>query len=347
MEIKGAFSLSASKLALLFEFLEKRGVSRGEFFARTGLESSVLDHPDSRVPLDVLERIFVLACELTGDRQFGIHFGEEIDKGPSNILNYVMMNCGTIEEVLKKYCFFEVVQDDISKTDYRCEGNTCYVTALVRYGSPFFRAQYLESKFASMVHYAKRLTGRDLSLQEVCFIHKPMGSITEYERVFGCPVSFGGESNVIVLPCSDLRIKTREPNRELLCIFEKHARDMLSSLFRQDTYSAKVGKIIAGNIPGTIPRIEEIAILLELSVRNLQLKLKEEGTSYRSILDSVRLDMAINFLSDSSMAITDIAYILGFSEPSVFHRTFKKWTRATPKTFRSSLNTAVQDPPQG
>lgn len=330
------FSLSASKLGLLFEFLEKRGIVGREFCARIGIDPALLEHPDNRIPLDVLERIFAQAYEATRDCHFGLHFGAQIEKGPSNILNYMMMNCGTIEEALKTYCSFEAIQDDISQTDYRCEGGLCSVASLVRDGSSLFKVQYLESKFTSMVHYAKRLTGRDLSLCKVHFTHTPDWDTAEYERIFRCPVRFGREQNLIILPCSDLKIRIRDPNRELREIFEKHAREMLKKLFHADSYAVRVGRIIVQDIPGSIPRIEEVASRLGMSVRTLQLKLKEEGSSYRAILDSVRMDMAMNLLRDQSMAITEIAFLLGFSEPSVFHRTFKKWTKTTPRMFRSS-----------
>ncbi|HDP24919.1 MAG TPA: hypothetical protein ENN34_05690 [Deltaproteobacteria bacterium] len=57
MELMEAFSLSASKLTLLFEYLEKRGITRHGFLERIGLDPNVLEHPDNRVPLDVLEHV--------------------------------------------------------------------------------------------------------------------------------------------------------------------------------------------------------------------------------------------------------------------------------------------------
>ena len=335
--MKEMCSLSASKLGLLFDFLENCGVERQAFCARIGLDPSFLEPPDNRIPLAALERIFALAFEVTGDVHFGLHFGSQIEKGPSNILNYMMMNCGTIEETLKTYCSFEAIQDDISRTEYRCRDGLCRVVAFVRAGSAFFKAQYLESKFASMVYYAKRLTGRDLTLREVHFSHTPEKGLSEYERIFKCPVRFGREQNCIILEQGNLKMRVREPNRELREVFERHAREMLNDLFQADSYAAKVGRLFVQSIPGEIPRIEAVASTLEMSVRTLQQKLKEEGASYRSILDSVRMDMAMNLLRDQSLAITEIAFMLGFSEPSVFHRTFKKWTNITPRMFRNSV----------
>lgn len=340
--MKEDYSLSASKLGLLFDFLERHGIARQAFCDRIGLSPSAFEPPDNRIPLDALERIFALAYELTRDAHFGLHFGAQIEKGPSNILNYLMMNCGTIEEVLKTYCAFEAIQDNVSKTDYRCSGGICTVVVTLKGGSPFFRAQYLDSKFASMVYYAKRLTGRDLTLHEVHFTHRPAPDLHgEYERIFRCPVRFGRPQGRIILTQSDLAIRIREPNPELRQVFERHARERLNDLFQADSYAARAGRIIVQGVPAGIPRIEALASRLETSVRTLQLKLKQEGTSYRAIRDSVRKSAAMDLLRDRTMPVSEIAFMLGFSEPSAFHRSFKKWTGLTPRQFRIS---APMDP---
>ena len=73
---------------------------------------------------------------------------------------------------------------------------------------------------------------------------------------------------------------------------------------------------------------------LNTGVRTLQRQLREEKTSYQELLNAVKKEMAIKHLKSGQMSISEIAYILGFSEPSVFHRSFKKWTGYTPKSFR-------------
>ncbi len=75
---------------------------------------------------------------------------------------------------------------------------------------------------------------------------------------------------------------------------------------------------------------------MAMSPRNLQLKLRQEGTSYRETLDRVRKDMAVGHLKNRHVTVAEVAYLLGFSEPSVFHRTFKRWTGATPRDFRQA-----------
>ena len=77
-----------------------------------------------------------------------------------------------------------------------------------------------------------------------------------------------------------------------------------------------------------------MAAQLCLGVRTLQLKLKEAGHTYQQLLDAVRSDLAQRHLRESHHSITDVAFLLGYSEPSVFVRSFKKWTGQTPGAFR-------------
>ena len=86
-----------------------------------------------------------------------------------------------------------------------------------------------------------------------------------------------------------------------------------------------------------IPNLDTVAKKLALSTRNLQNKLKEEGTTFRTLLDDIRRDTAIHYLSnDGDASIAEISYLLGFSEPSVFHRTFKRWTNHSPGEYRKT-----------
>ena len=74
------------------------------------------------------------------------------------------------------------------------------------------------------------------------------------------------------------------------------------------------------------------------SVRNLQLKLKEEGTTYTEVLKTIRIALAKEYLAENNASLTEIAHLLGYSDPSVFHHFFKKETGCTPLPFREDGN---------
>jgi len=88
-------------------------------------------------------------------------------------------------------------------------------------------------------------------------------------------------------------------------------------------------------LQGGNPAAETIAEHLHMSVRTLARRLAEEDTSHKALLDELRSDLARRYLSDAGLAISEVAFLLGFSEPSAFHRAFKRWTGQTPRQFRS------------
>ena len=71
-----------------------------------------------------------------------------------------------------------------------------------------------------------------------------------------------------------------------------------------------------------------------MSAPTLRRRLKKEGTSFQTLKDECRRDAAVNYLSNSELSINAIAALMGFTDPSAFHRCFKKWTGTTPDEFR-------------
>tara|TARA_R100000005_G_scaffold7212_2_gene3290 strand:- start:2590 stop:3645 length:1056 start_codon:yes stop_codon:yes gene_type:complete len=101
-----------------------------------------------------------------------------------------------------------------------------------------------------------------------------------------------------------------------------------------DSVSRRIRNIIVEFTGARLPRFAELARRLNLSARTLRRRLEREGTSYQRIKDTVRRDRAIDLLRQPQLSLFDIAEALGFSDPSAFHRSFKKWTGYPPGEFR-------------
>ena len=83
------------------------------------------------------------------------------------------------------------------------------------------------------------------------------------------------------------------------------------------------------------PLLDDMAEAFHVAPTTLRRRLESEGTSYQGIKDQLRRDAAIHHLCHSTLGIAEIAYRLGFREPSAFHRAFKKWTGAQPGEYRT------------
>ena len=83
-----------------------------------------------------------------------------------------------------------------------------------------------------------------------------------------------------------------------------------------------------------VPTLEVVCEAFELHPRAFQRKLQEEHQSFKQLLDETRRELAIHYMGDRSVALPEIAFMLGFSEQAVFQRAFKRWTGRTPGHFR-------------
>lgn len=134
-----------------------------------------------------------------------------------------------------------------------------------------------------------------------------------------------------------MKTRLRTNNPRLLQLFDKHALAFLNEQPEDGSFSAKVNRILVDQLRGDCPGIEYVADHFSMSVRSLQMKLKAEGTSYQKLLNHIRKDLAIAYLQERKVSKGEIAHLLGFSEISVFSRTFKKWTGKSPSEFQAAI----------
>ena len=109
---------------------------------------------------------------------------------------------------------------------------------------------------------------------------------------------------------------------------------MLQKLPKGEALTDAVRRLLVGELCDGEPSLEQIAPRLHMSPRTLHRRLEEEGTSFRQVLAEVRRELAARHLSERRLAIGEIAFLLGFSEPSAFHRAFKRWTGHAPLAYR-------------
>jgi AraC-like DNA-binding protein len=110
---------------------------------------------------------------------------------------------------------------------------------------------------------------------------------------------------------------------------------------RHGSRSHQVAEVLAGRLKGAVPPLSEIARAMAMSDRNLQRALRSDGTSFQTLLDEVRRDLAISHLADPATSAGQVGFLLGFSEPSAFHRAFRRWTGKAPSAYRAASRSGV------
>ena len=96
----------------------------------------------------------------------------------------------------------------------------------------------------------------------------------------------------------------------------------------------RIREILGEDFRREMPSFEALTGLLNMSARTLRRRLEREGTSYQRIKDNARRDLAIRLLRREGLTVSDVAERVGFSDPSSFHRSFRRWTGLAPGAYR-------------
>jgi AraC-like DNA-binding protein len=162
---------------------------------------------------------------------------------------------------------------------------------------------------------------------------EPVACWPQFDGYFHCEISFDNPDLVIALPTDIIDLPLPGASKELAQIHDNTAMDYLSRLDKADIVN-RVRKIVVEDLLSTTVSIERVAERLCMSSRSLQGKLADRGTSFQEILDSTREGLALGYIEQSNLSITEAAYMLGFSDVANFTRAFKRWTGKSPREYR-------------
>ncbi|HEY9642687.1 MAG TPA: AraC family transcriptional regulator [Coleofasciculaceae cyanobacterium] len=326
----------------ILQFAAYQGANIETLCATVGLDPEILNMPDQRIPGSLHLAVWREAVKQTGNKSLGLHLGEAFNLANFGIPGYVLLNCQTLAELLEKFArynrlFCQLAQVRVSVSgrmvffecncdcDLPLHQETCELEEL-RYS--------VECTFASLLTLVKNITGKPLRLSAAWFQYEPPDNAPEYEQVFQTTLQFVKPVNSLIFDASCLDWKILTSNASLLPLFEQHAEAMLDAIDPTQSYTQKVIQAIAHQLRGELPTIPTIARELAISVRQLQRELRAEGTSFQKLFDRTRQELALQHLKDPTAPINDIAFLLGFSDPSAFNRAFKRWTGKTPRSYR-------------
>ncbi|NJM18984.1 MAG: AraC family transcriptional regulator [Richelia sp. SM1_7_0] len=324
----------------IVQYVGAQGVEVNCLYSNANIDPIWLEDPDRQVCGEVLKYLWREAIKQTGDRDLGLHIGEAFDLCAIGIVGYVLLNCQTYGQVLEKLSGYTrlfsqgvAIHHQVSDGWVYCE---CEIIGNVKNYLLDEPRHPIESTFAALITATQQLTGKPLLIDSVWFQHPSPGDDSEHQRIFQTAVKFSQPINRIVFDATCLDWAVRSANINLLSVFELHAAGMLSAQNQAQDYTQKVIKAITHSLQGEIPLIDAIARNLMISVRQLQRELQAENTSYQKLLDQTRQQLALEHLNNPETSIHDVAFLLGFSEPSAFYRAFKRWMGQTPRSYRQN-----------
>ena len=342
-------TVAASVVADMLQYLERRGVRTDAALGAMGIEPPFPASPDERVPGSRVERLWSFGVDQTGDPLLGLHMAETYNAGALDILGYVILSCRTVGEALEKFTRYARLLNDGMRVELVREGKTafCRCTYVEGVDNYLLRTPQhaIDATWGGLAREMRRLARTPLGAKAVWFRHAAPDRthLADYSRVLGAPVRFGALDDRFIFPSEHLDEPLPSANPLLLEVFEQHARAALPSTDIEQSRADDVSRVLSQKLKGAAPALDEVARELSMSSRNLQRALRDAGTSYQSLLDAARRDLAIRHLANPATSAGQVGFLLGFSEPSAFHRAFRRWTGKPPSAYRPAPSVSGAD----
>jgi AraC-like DNA-binding protein len=326
-------TVSVTLVQTLLEAVERAGGDPDALLAECGLDRSLIEAPSARFDAARYDALHERALDVTGDPALGLHLAEHARLAAFHLVGFLTANCRTIRQALGVFARYRRLLSDVEAPTLVEDGDLAILTCYFVQGSP--RGNRLRAEFGmtAVMRTAQDALGLKEAPRLVEFIHAAPDHAAEYARVFGCDVRFGAAACRIHIPREVLDRPQIHANRDLFHLLETRAVSDLASL-PAPTMTVRVRAAIVEHYDGTRPSMDDIAKRLGISSRSLRRRLQEEQAAFPDLVDEAMAEIARVMLLDPSATIHDIADRLGFSEPSAFHRAFKRWTGLTPGQFR-------------
>lgn len=322
-----------SYLHALFDYLRLRGVADDALLQGQALD---LSQREARITEREAAALFNHAALLLKDDALGLHVGETIRPGHYGVLGYVAMACATLGEALECQRRYQALVLSIPPVTLDLQGHT--LSLLWHPDSDPIYRQLAEFNLSGLLTFVRWIIGQPLSPLRIDMTYPAPKDTTEHLRIYGCEVHFSQPRYRLVMPKAALLLPLTQPDPAMRQMMDRLAAHKMDALRRSDDPLNAARQLIVqqlGDDGGT--ELAGIASKLNLSTRSLQRLLQEQGLSFTQLVDNVRRELAERYLADASLDLTDIAFLLGFSEQSAFQRAFKRWTGKTPAAFRTAL----------
>jgi AraC-like DNA-binding protein len=318
-------SIRASVLAPLVEQIDRRSGKTDLLLAAHGLLRSQLDDPYAMIPMARYIEIFEHAALITEEPSLGARLGtlfKPSDIGPIGILFSIS---GTIRagfERLAKYV--NAVQSATSSGVFEENGNLVWSYRLED-GRMWPRRQDSEFSVAASCQLVRSCFTKSWKPLEVHFEHLAPRDRSLLERIFRCPLKFGESANRIIVAGSNASRLYRHEDPALSAVIERHVVELMSNTPPPTSTRERVCALIGiylGHKPITLPAI---AAEFGISVRTLQRRLSEEGTSLRDLVRDVRRSIASTQI-EAHVQKARIAEVLGYADSTVLWRARRGWS---------------------
>ncbi len=321
----------AREVRALVDALGRLGYDTDALLAGARLSRSTLEDADALVPCETCGLLFCAAQQMRPMRNLMLRLAEQVSIGAFPLLDYLVVTSDSVGDALKQLARYFRLAGGSLLFDFQEDEDPIRVL--------------MQSTAPGVVEFDLVLIARHLRAEAdgefsaaAAYFAQPLDDVNEYQRAMHCPVRAEATWSGLLLSREVWNLPMRRRDPILRGVLEHHANEMIASMpaAAMDAIAIDVRRALASRIAGGDTRIESVARQLAIAPRTLQRRLAAVGLSYQALVELTRREAAERHLAASTLSIAEIGYLLGYSEPTAFHRAFKRWTNLTPHAYRAN-----------
>ena len=319
--------------------LRDEGIDPGPLLEQAGLTSAQAADIGAWVDAGQQVRFLNLAADVLPDTMLGFHLALDFDMRQAEMLYFVLASSPTLGEAFARVSRYSSVANESIMLSTVSENGT-----VLRFGYSgvprHLDRHQMEFWITALVRIFRYLSETDLRPVRVSVTHPRFHGSEAFEDFLRCKVSFQADPSgvdEIVFAGGVDTLSLRKADPYLSRVMVSQCEQAVANHARvRGSLRERVENEIAQALPHGRALMEDVARTLGMSKRTLARHLSEESATYMEILEGVRLDMAKHYLRDSTLPISEIAWLLGYAETSAFTNSFKRWTGSPPRHVRNA-----------
>jgi AraC-like DNA-binding protein len=310
-------------------------VPRAALLREARLDEAQLRDPDARVPRSALVRLWYAVASRVPDPTLGLRLGTEVRAREFGLVGYTMALSQTVAAALQRLARYERILSDalVVALEAEAEAEATWVRLDVEPALRAFRPA-ADFRLAALLALCREIAAAPIIPLTVQLPYRRPEDVRAYERFYRAPLEFGALATACLLRNDDLARPVVAADVTLTGYLDHLAAQILAALGGEDTLRDQVRRVLWSELSAGVPGLDRVGRVIGMSPRTLQRRLREEGTTFTAVLTQLRHDLARPLLGDGRLAVAEVAFLLGYEDPSAFHRAFRRWSGRSPQAFR-------------
>jgi AraC-like DNA-binding protein len=311
------------------------GVEIRPLLQNAGLTLHQIRAPDLRISVKSQVKFLDQVANCVGDDFLGLHLAQDMDLRELGLVYYVLASSETFATALARLARYSTIHNEgvhLTFNQHRHIAISFEYVGVVRASD----RHQIEFFVAMLLRLCRHLIDRHLVPQKVRLAHRRLRIPADLKTFFACDIEFGASGDQVIFPPEVGNSAVTQADPYLNSLLLRYCEEILSNR-RAVTgdWTTRVENAITPLLPHGEATIENVARVLGMGPRTLARRLHYEGVNFNKVLQNLRLQLARQYFREPDMSIAQLAWLLGYREPSAFSHAFKRWTGSPPRRFDS------------